>query len=100
MTLNVDPTVLLLKLDTYLIDNYSAIKYVSESDQPPHQHDAKGFVGLRLVFVELFEKNEVFNLNKYTVGRSDGRLFKLVKCKLHSITPMPLLHNSGNLYHR
>ncbi len=42
-----------------LIDNYSA-------DMCPKEI-AKGFIGLRWVFVELLKKNEVSNLSKYTV---------------------------------
>ncbi len=57
------PTIDLLKLDNYLIDNCSANMWLKENCI----HTTPPMLGLWGVFVKFYKKNKVSNLSKYTV---------------------------------
>ncbi len=57
------------------------------------KHTAKGFVGLRRVFVELLKEKEVSNLSKYTVLVSDELNHTISK----SVTLQPELDAGSDL---
>ena len=79
-------TVDLLKLDTYLIVNYSA-----------NMHLKKGFVGLRRVFVELFKKNEVSHLSKSTFNQQPWS-FWIITVHLLKLDTYLIANYSANMH--